>query len=228
MKINSYRYLRANYPNTFILILEGCFYCARENDAYILNEYLGYQLFDETYSFFSRKKAGFPDCGLDKVLNTLGSHRINYIVVENYEIVEEQSFQNNAYRYYPPKARERKFDLEVSQRPICLEPDTEADIVRKNSAVTIEYVISKELYSFILAPVHRTEKYTGMGGSYYGSFSYHSVDYVDSDTDDSVTEDSPLGQAIMGKRVGDVISFTQPKPNMFRQTVKIISVKQGP
>ena len=76
--------LKEKYPNNVILLKSGNFYASYENDAYLLNYLLNYQLNDY--------KVGFPKAALPKVLETLKVNQIN-VIVEDLKI----EYENNQY-----------------------------------------------------------------------------------------------------------------------------------
>lgn len=100
LRKNSYRDLVDIYSKHIILIKEGVFYCAREKDAIVIHNLFEYELFYEEFKYFSRLKTGFPDVALKKVTEVLKSHSVNFIVVENYEIVQISNSECNRYDLY--------------------------------------------------------------------------------------------------------------------------------
>ncbi|MBQ7307980.1 MAG: hypothetical protein IJW82_05575 [Clostridia bacterium] len=72
---------------------EGCYYSVTNNDALILNKYLGYKIYG-VYKF----KTGFPVNGLDTVLKKINKLGMDYDVIDKQEnIVVSQRFSSNLY-----------------------------------------------------------------------------------------------------------------------------------
>ena len=61
--LKQYKILKEKYSQNIILLKSGTFYVAYENDAYILNYLLQYQINDS--------KIGFPKSAIDKVFEVL-------------------------------------------------------------------------------------------------------------------------------------------------------------
>ena len=81
---------KMEYPQSIILIKSGNFYITYYEDSLIINELLNYQIVNN--------KVGFPIGSLDKVIKLLESKEINYIIIEQEEIVSYNS--NYSIEYY--------------------------------------------------------------------------------------------------------------------------------
>ena len=82
--LKQYKILKEKYSQNIILLKSGTFYVAYENDAYILNYLLQYQINDS--------KIGFPKSATDKVLEVLKENNINFL----FEDVKIE-YDNNNY-----------------------------------------------------------------------------------------------------------------------------------
>ena len=82
--LKQYKILKEKYSQNIILLKSGTFYVTYENDAYILNYLLQYQINDS--------KIGFPKSAIDKVLEVLKENTINFL----FEDVKIE-YDNNNY-----------------------------------------------------------------------------------------------------------------------------------
>ncbi len=212
MKINSYSYLKHLYPRYVILILAGWFYDAYENSAHILNECFGYKVYETMHG---QERAGFPKYVLDKVLNTLERYKINYLVVENYEIVIKNSFENNNYTTYNTTKSSPRF-RPAPPRIIC------NTIVKIGDTVSFMYEDSGEIVELEIIPLNRKVKYRNFGGAYYGASTEFVADLKEDFADDQIADDSPIARALLGHEVGEIVEVKLP--NNKSQKIKIINI----
>lgn len=94
-----YKY-KMDYREYVVLIKFGNFYECFEKDAFILNVLFNYKVKKISNSF----KVGFPISSLDNVIDKFHKEKINYVVVDNENVIKK-SFDNNNYFNY-------KFDME--------------------------------------------------------------------------------------------------------------------
>ncbi len=94
-----YEVNRNKYDKYVILIKEGNFYEAFNEDCFLLNNLFNFGL-----------RTGFPVIAYNKVLDKLNAFKINYIVVEKFEIVVKKKFNKNNYSNYIAK------DLDIDNR----------------------------------------------------------------------------------------------------------------
>ena len=94
-----YKY-KMDYREYVVLIKFGNFYECFEKDAFILNVLFNYKVKKISNSF----KVGFPISSLDNVIDKFHKEKINYVVVDNDNVIKK-SFDNNNYFNY-------KFDME--------------------------------------------------------------------------------------------------------------------
>ncbi|MBR1937291.1 MAG: hypothetical protein IJ842_06350 [Bacilli bacterium] len=94
-----YKY-KMDFREYVVLIKFGNFYECFEKDAFILNVLFKYKVKKISNSF----KVGFPISSLDNVIDKFHKEKINYVVVENDNVIKK-SFDNNNYFNY-------KFDME--------------------------------------------------------------------------------------------------------------------
>ena len=83
------------YNDYLILIKNGNFYLALNDDAIVMNTIFNYQIKQSTNLI----KVGFPHTSLNKIISKLDSLNVNYIVLDK-EIIEKQKFKNNYYKKY--------------------------------------------------------------------------------------------------------------------------------
>lgn len=86
------------YNDYLILIKNGNFYLALNNDAIVMNTLFNYKIKESTNLI----KVGFPTTSLNKIMSRLDTLSINYLVVDN-EIVNKRKFKNNSYAKYYKK-----------------------------------------------------------------------------------------------------------------------------
>lgn len=91
-----YLKLKQTYKNYIILIKQGNFYIAINKDANIIYNIFKQKII-ETKDFI---KVGFPVQTINKIKDKLNSLNINYIILENNEIVEKQKFKKNNINNY--------------------------------------------------------------------------------------------------------------------------------
>ncbi len=89
-----YKY-KIDYKEYLILLKCGSFYELIDNDSFIMNTIFNYKLKRLSNTF----KVGFPISSLNNVLNKLNQSHINYIVV-NEDIILEENFEDNKYSIY--------------------------------------------------------------------------------------------------------------------------------
>lgn len=94
-----YEVNRNKYDKYVILIKAGNFYEAFNEDCFLLNNLFNFGL-----------RTGFPVIAYNKVLDKLNAFKINYIVVEKFEIVVKKKFNKNNYSDYIAK------DLDIDNR----------------------------------------------------------------------------------------------------------------
>lgn len=89
-----YKY-KMDYREYLVLLKCGNFYEVIDNDAFIMNTIFNYKLKRLSNTF----KVGFPVSSLNSILNKLNECRINYIIV-NEGIILEENFDDNKYSIY--------------------------------------------------------------------------------------------------------------------------------
>ena len=75
------------YPNHVIIKKEGAFWTTRGESAEVLSRVLGYKLGGKPGNYIT----GSPT--LDPIISGLNHHEINYIVIEDGEIVDQADFE---------------------------------------------------------------------------------------------------------------------------------------
>lgn len=94
--IDLFRQLKLEYKDYVILFKSGNFYISFDEDAVILNNVFGFKLNELKNNI----KVGFPLSSVDKYTSTLNKLNINYLIIENKEIVIESKFESNKFNDY--------------------------------------------------------------------------------------------------------------------------------
>lgn len=103
--VDVYREYKMKYPKFVILIRVGNFYEIYGEDAYIMNNLFNYKV----KKFDGYVRAGFPIAAYNKVMSKFNSFKINYLIIDNKEIMKKK-FNKNNYEVY------LKFDLTIDNR----------------------------------------------------------------------------------------------------------------
>ena len=90
---NTYKKIYSNY---LIMIKSGSFYICLNDDAIVMNKLLDHKIIETS----NQIKTGFPINSLNKILLTLDSKNISYIVVVNNKITKKQKSKPNNYSKY--------------------------------------------------------------------------------------------------------------------------------
>lgn len=88
-----YKY-RDEYQDCLIFIKSGNFYEVFDNDSLILNDIFYYKV----KRIKDTIKSGFPISKFDYIVKLIGN--INYVVIENGNIVDKKIFKDNKYNNY--------------------------------------------------------------------------------------------------------------------------------
>ena len=94
--LETYYKNKIKYKEFIVMIKFGNFYEMFDKDAVIASNILNYKL----SKISDTVKCGFPISSLDKVLNLLKEKQINYVVIENNNVTNEQNFENNIYNSF--------------------------------------------------------------------------------------------------------------------------------
>jgi len=106
---NLYKELKQDYSKYIIIIKSGNFYIAFNKDAIIINDLLNYTL-NETKNGI---KIVFPITGLEKLIKKTEEKNLNYLIIENNEVVIKKKFNFTNYNIFLIK--EPKYRLIMSQ-----------------------------------------------------------------------------------------------------------------
>lgn len=98
---------KIKYKEFIIMIKFGNFYEIFDKDAVIASNILNYKL----SKISDTVKCGFPISSLDKVLKLLKDKQINYVVIENNNVTNEQNFENNIYNSFDVDTNNIKYNL---------------------------------------------------------------------------------------------------------------------
>ena len=94
--IDLFRQLKLDYQDFLLIIKSGNFYVLFDEDAIIMNKLFGFKINDLKNNI----KVGFPVNSIDKYINMLKELEINYLIIENMEIVDESINDNNSFNDY--------------------------------------------------------------------------------------------------------------------------------
>lgn len=91
-----YNELKKNYDEYIILIKSGSFYVVFDSDAIVINKIFDYKI----VSLKNNIKVGFPINLINKNISKLEDLKINYIIVENNNIINNYNkYSDNLYNY---------------------------------------------------------------------------------------------------------------------------------
>ena len=94
--IDLFRILKLEYKECVILFKSGSFYISFDEDATILNNIFNFKIVELKNNI----KVGFPLNNMNMVISKLKELNINYIIVENKQIIDEYNNDKNKYRKY--------------------------------------------------------------------------------------------------------------------------------
>ena len=92
---NYYKY-KINYKEYICIFRIGIFYEIFDRDALIMNKIFNYKIKTISNTF----KVGFHIKNLDKVINIIKDNHINYIIIDNDNIINKHEDNNNTYNNY--------------------------------------------------------------------------------------------------------------------------------
>lgn len=101
--INLFRILKLDYKEYIILFKSGSFYICFDEDSIILNKLFNYKIVELKNNI----KIGFPINKLDIVTSKLKDIGINYIIIEDKNIVSKYESENSRFNEY----KESVFDV---------------------------------------------------------------------------------------------------------------------
>ena len=94
--LEKYYMYRVKYMNYIIIIKYGNFYETFDKDALIINKLFDYKINKLKNTF----KVGFPISSINNIISKLDNCSINYVVIDNENIVNNKVFGNNHYSDY--------------------------------------------------------------------------------------------------------------------------------
>ena len=94
--LDLFRQLKLEYKEYVILFKSSNFYLCFDEDATIMNHIFHYKITELKNNI----KVVFPISLLDKNIDILSNKRINYIMIENKQIVNFKKFELNNYNQY--------------------------------------------------------------------------------------------------------------------------------
>ena len=102
---DKYLNYKTKYKNYLILIKSGVFYITFNEDAGIMNSIFSYQI--------KNNKVGFPINGLDKVLQKLETLKVNNLIIDEEEKINE--YNKNNYLMYFNKVKKDLFQNSLNE-----------------------------------------------------------------------------------------------------------------
>lgn len=94
--IDTYNNYKIKYKEYVVLVKSGIFYECFNDDIGIMYSLFSYKIKNNGSNYV----VGFPNNSLSKVLNVLEENKINYIVVEDNNIVDKYKTNKNRYLEY--------------------------------------------------------------------------------------------------------------------------------
>lgn len=94
--IDLFRILKLDYKEYVILFKSGSFYISFDEDSIILNKLFNYKIINLKNNI----KIGFPLGNIDIVLKKLENLKINYIIIDNKNIINKYENENNVFSNY--------------------------------------------------------------------------------------------------------------------------------
>ena len=94
--IDLFRILKLEYKEYIILFKSGNFYISFDEDSVILNKVFNYKIVEMKNNI----KVGFPLNNLNSIISKLEELNINYIIVEDKNIVSKYESEDNSFSKY--------------------------------------------------------------------------------------------------------------------------------
>ena len=91
--IDLFRILKLDYKEYVILFKSGSFYISFDEDSIILNKLFNYNIINLKNNI----KIGFPLNSIDLVLRKLEKLRINYVIIDNKNIINQKEYEDNNF-----------------------------------------------------------------------------------------------------------------------------------
>lgn len=91
--IDLFRILKLDYKEYVILFKSGSFYISFDEDSIILNKLFNYKIINLKNNI----KIGFPLNSIDLVLRKLEKLRINYVIIDNKNIINQKEYEDNNF-----------------------------------------------------------------------------------------------------------------------------------
>lgn len=121
---NKFEILEKKYPNTLIMQLQGNFYRAYNNSAYVLSGLMNYKLTPTA----SGHRCGYPTTAFEKIVEECEINEINYVILSNDEVEAENKFEDNQYssflKMYSVRAEEIKKESTDKEKEMIIDSDT--------------------------------------------------------------------------------------------------------
>ena len=91
--IDLFRILKLDYKEYVILLKSGNFYISFDEDSIILNKLFNYKIINLKNNI----KIDFPLNSIDLVLRKLEKLRINYVIIDNKNIINQKEYEDNNF-----------------------------------------------------------------------------------------------------------------------------------
>lgn len=164
MAKQKFEILREQHPDILVLEMQGNFYKAYNDSAYVLSGLMEYKLRETK----AGHKCGFPIVAYEKVKATCENQRISYVVYDGETLVDQNFFEDNQFsdycRLYEPeqeiknasekitgKKKEQALllvegcGMNVSDALVDLKNNVEKEILEKGFRITSLSIFEKEV-----------------------------------------------------------------------------------
>lgn len=138
MQKQKFESLKEQHPGMLVLQLQGNFYKAFNDSAYVLSGLMDYKL-KPTKSGY---KCGFPTVAYDKVKEACECQRISYVVYEGDTLVDQNSFSDNQFRSYCKMYGQENIQVEKTVKKEIVQEKRQALIFIEGCGVNMTDALS--------------------------------------------------------------------------------------
>jgi hypothetical protein len=114
--LDCYNEKKLKYKDYILLFKLGNFYEAFGEDSYLLNNLFNYKVRE----FSGSTRAGFPLVAYNKVINKLNAFKINYLIIEDNNVILKKRFNKNAYYDFISKGLELDVRIKLIYEKLSL------------------------------------------------------------------------------------------------------------
>lgn len=138
MQKQKFENLKEQYPDMLVLQLQGNFYKAFNDSAYVLSGMMDYKL-NPTKSGY---KCGFPTVAYDKVKEACELQRISYVVYDGETLVDQYSFSDNQFQSYCKMYGQENVQVEKTIKKEIVQEKRQALILVEGCGVNMTDALS--------------------------------------------------------------------------------------